>query len=84
MEVAVTGGLDDPYGGWHVVSGEELGATCIVAGKRSIFKSITRLEWHLASGGTYKARNKARTENHGVVAGLGGRTRVLAAVCGLR
>ncbi len=62
MAVAVTGGIGDPYGGWHVVWGDEPGATCIVAGKRSMFKSITRLEWHLASGGTYKSRNKARTD----------------------
>jgi hypothetical protein len=60
MTVEVKGGLDDPLAGWHVVCGEEEGATCIVAGKRSMFKSITRLQWHLASGGTYKSKGRTR------------------------
>jgi len=54
MTVGVTGGRGDPYGGWHVVGGEEDGPTCVVAGKKSMFKSITRLEWHQSSGGEYK------------------------------
>jgi hypothetical protein len=62
MAIEVTGGSGDPYGGWLVVRGDEPGPTCIVAGKRSIFKSITRLEWHLSSGGTYKSKGKARTK----------------------
>jgi hypothetical protein len=62
MAVAVTGGIGDPYGGWHVVCGDEDGATCIVAGKRSMFKSITRLQWHLAPGGTYRSKGKAKRE----------------------
>ena len=56
--VLAGGGCDDPWGGWHVVRGDEDGNTCIVAGKRSVFKSVTRLEWHRCSGGKYKKKNK--------------------------
>ncbi len=62
IAVEVTFGIGDPFGGWHVVCGDEDGATCIVAGKRSMFKSITRLQWHLAPGGTYKSKGKAKNE----------------------
>jgi hypothetical protein len=58
MIAGVTGGSGDPYAGWHVVRGEEEGPTCIVAGKRSMFKSITRLEWHRTSGGAYKTKSR--------------------------
>ena len=55
--VVAGGGCDDPWAGWHVVRGDEDGNTCIVAGKRSMFKSVTRLEWHRSSGGKYKKKN---------------------------
>ncbi len=42
MEVAVTGGIDDPYGGWPVAQGAERGATCIVARMRSRSTNNTR------------------------------------------
>jgi hypothetical protein len=58
MSVEVKGGQDDPYAGWHVVRGDEDGPTCIVAGKRSMFRSITRLEWHKPSGGSYRPRGR--------------------------
>jgi len=58
MTAGAKGGCDDPYAGWHVVRGEEDGPTCIVAGKRSIFKSITRLEWHQSGGGQYQPRRR--------------------------
>ncbi len=54
--VIAGGGCDDPWAGRHVVRGDEEGNTCIVAGKRSMFKSVTRLEWHRSSGGRYKTR----------------------------
>ena len=56
--VVANGGSDDPWAGWHVVRGDEDGNTCIVAGKRSMFKSVTRLEWHRSSGGKYKQKIK--------------------------
>jgi hypothetical protein len=60
--VVAGGGGDDPYPGWHIVRGDEVGNTCIVAGKRSVFKSVTRLEWHRASGGTYKKKSGPRVD----------------------
>ena len=56
--VVAGGGCDDPWAGWHVVRGDEDGNTCIVAGKRSMFKSVTLLEWIRSSSGTYKTKNK--------------------------
>ena len=56
--VVAGNGCDDPWSGWHVVRGDEDGSTCIVAGKRSVFKSVTRLEWHRTSGGQYKSKSK--------------------------
>ena len=64
--VVAGGGCDDPWAGRHVVRGDEDGNTCIVAGKRSMFKSVTRLEWHLSSGGQYKKKtNKSLRHGRG-------------------
>lgn len=62
MAIGMKGGGGDPYGGWHVVGGDEDGPTCIVAGKRSMFKSITRVEWHKSSAGQYNSRGKAKVK----------------------
>ena len=61
-KVEMKGGGECPFAGGVVCGDEDGGATCIVAGKRSMFKSITRLQWHLAPGGTYKSKSKAKTE----------------------
>ena len=60
MTIKVLGGEGDPYGGWLVAFGDEPGPTCIVAGKRSMFKSITRLEWHKPSGGQFTPPTKRK------------------------
>ena len=83
MTIKVLGGVDDPYGGWLVAFGDEPGPTCIVAGKRSMFKSITRLEWHKPSGGEYKPRNRGGGPLRSKIEAW---SRILVAepVCGLR
>ena len=58
--VVTGGGRDDPWASWHVARGDEAGNTCIVAGKRSIFRSVTRLVWHRSSGGRYKTKKNKR------------------------
>ena len=48
---------------WLVAAGSEDGKTNIVAGKASIFKSVSVLEWVKTITGTYKSKNKGKQLN---------------------